>query len=90
MTIENIERVKTFQFKQPTPLPYSIYTLPSVQPQISHQEKMSIDIKRFLETLKIPQMKSLQAKKHFLKRSKEFYVKDQKLFKRNNANFPLW
>lgn len=89
MTIENIERIRTFQFRQPTPLPYSIYVLPSAQPQVSRQEKMLIDIRKFLETLEVPQMKSLQAKKHFLKRSREFYVKDHKLFKRNSANFPL-
>ena len=89
MTIENIEWIRPFQFKKPTLLPYSIYTLPSVQPQISRQEKMLSDIKKFLETLEVPPMKSLQAKKHFLKRSKEFYIKDHKLFKRNSANFPL-
>ena len=89
MTIENIEWIEPFQFKQPTLLPYSIYTLPSVQPQTSRQEKMLVDIRKFLETLEVPPVKSLQAKKHFLKRSKEFYIKDHKLFKRNSANFPL-
>jgi len=89
LTIQDIGWIETFQFKQPTPLPYSIYILPSTKSQISHKEKMLIDIRRFLETLEVPQMKSLQAKKHFLKRTGEFYIKDHKLFKRNGAHFPL-
>lgn len=87
--IEELERFKGFRFSQKTRLPYSIYTLPSNQPRLSNAEQMLVDVKRFLETLEVPQTKSLQAKKHFLKRSLQFYVKDGRLFKRNGTQPPL-
>ena len=89
LTIDNYEPLTQFNFSQPTKLPYSIYTLPSATKELSRSEQMLIDIKKFLETLEVPQTKSLQARKHFLRRSLQFYVKEEKLYKRNGTHMPL-
>ena len=89
ITIDNYRPLTQFNFQQPVKLPYSTYVLPSVTTQLSKQEQMLVDIKKFLETLEVPQTKSLQARKHFLRRSLQFYIKDEKLYKRNGTHLPL-
>ena len=47
-----------------------------------------MDIKSFLETFKVLVTKSIQARKHLLKKSLEFFVKNGKLYHRNNPHLP--
>ena len=78
-----------FDFHTATQLPYSVYVLPSNTPQLSRPDQMLADIKRFLETLEIPPGKSLQARKHFLRKSLQFFLKDRRMYKRNGLLAPL-
>jgi hypothetical protein len=50
---------------------------------------MLADIERFLGTLEVPSGKSLQARKHFLRKSLQFFLKDGELFRRNGPQAPL-
>jgi len=89
MVVSNHTEIKPFNFQLPTRLPYSAYTLPSAQPQVSRQEQMLKEVRHFLETLEISPGKSPQAKKRLLKKSLEFYIKDKRMFKRNGTQPPL-
>src|SRR6516164_586729 len=55
---------------------------------MSCAEQLLVDIKSFLETFKVPVTKSIQARKHLLKKSLEFFVKDEKLYYQNNPHLP--
>lgn len=87
--IPDREKFRDFSFQYPTKLPYKIYVLPSAQPRLSRQEKALEDIRKFLQTLEVPPTDSLQARKRFLKRATEFYLKDEKMYKRNGSQPPL-
>lgn len=78
-----------FSFSQPTKLPYAVYTLPSSQLTLSKTEQILADIQHFLRTLSIPETKSLQERKRFLKKASEFYLKNSAMYKRNGSQMPL-
>ena len=88
MTVSDHNQLHDFNFQSPTQLPYSVYTLPSNQTRLSRPDQMLLDIHVFLETLVVPEAKSLQARKQFLRKSLQFYLKDGKLFKRTNNHIP--
>jgi hypothetical protein len=89
MTIPNIDSITEFEFHTATRLPYPVYTLPSMDQKLSRQDQFLVDIHHFLKTLEVPATKNTQTRKHFLKRALEFYIKEDRLFKRNGHHSPL-
>jgi transposase InsO family protein len=87
--IPDPHQLKDFSFTTPTKLPYKVYTLHSVNNNISRQDIILLQVKQFLSTLEIPTTESLQARKRFLKKSAEFYLKDNRMFRRNGIKMPL-
>jgi hypothetical protein len=81
ITIPDCYNHWNFDFKKSTSLPYSVYTLPSNQLRLSQAENMLRDILLFLETLKTPEGKSLQARQHFLKKTQQFFLRDRSMYK---------
>jgi hypothetical protein len=87
--IPNREEFKDFCFTTPTVLPYDANNIPSVKYNHSKAEQIILQIQKFLTTLELPPTESLQARKRFLKKAAEFYLKDEKMFKRNGTQLPL-
>ncbi len=63
--------------------PHSIYASSTDQDHKLHQ------ILKFLVTLQLPELPSEQARKRFITRALQFYIKDGTLFKRNKDKAPL-
>jgi hypothetical protein len=89
MTIPSHSELHGFDFYTATRPPYSVYVLPSNIPRLSWSNQMLADIERFLGILEVPSGKSLQTRKHFLRKSLQFFLKDGKLFRRNGPQAPL-
>jgi len=53
------------------------------------QENMIQNIYRFLSTLQAPVIDNVQTKRRFLAKAMEFFIKDQRLYKRNGHRPPL-
>jgi transposase InsO family protein len=79
-----------FKIIPSSPNTYSATTLPSCFAAArSTQEKMITEIQTFLESLETPIFGTVQKKRRFLTKATEFFIKDQKLFKRNGDRPPL-
>jgi hypothetical protein len=87
--IPDRSQFKDFCFTTPTSLPYKTSTLPSARSGTNKQEQMLMDIYEFLRTLETPEFESLQARKRFIKKATEFYLKGGRMFKRNGTRPPL-
>jgi hypothetical protein len=88
LLIPNRDEFKDFCFTTPTVLPYDANNIPSVKHNHSTAEQIILQIQKFLTTLELPPTESLQARKRFLKKAVEFYLKDGKMFK-NGTQLPL-
>lgn len=60
--------------------------IPSINFTATTKDQELLDIFHFLSTLELPQFPSIQSKKRFLKRSQQFYVSKELMFKRTNEN----
>jgi hypothetical protein len=89
--IPDKSRFKDFCFTTHTKLPYKPTTLPSSKSKLSKQDLLLFDIQEFLVTLKIPiqDPESLQARKRFMKKATQFFLKEDRMFKRNGTHTPL-
>jgi hypothetical protein len=85
MLIPDRSKFKNFCFTVPTRLPYKTDKLPSVKPGLNKQEQMLLDIHKFLTTLHKPDFESLQAQKRFIEKATKFYLKGDRMFKRNGT-----
>ena len=63
--------------------------LPSCYAARAQQEDLLRDIKQFLTTLEAPHIPDLQKKRRFLAKAMDFFVKEDKLYKRNGSKPPL-
>jgi len=63
--------------------------LPSCLASRIAQEQLLNRIRHFLETLETPKMSTPQKKRRFLAKAAEFFLKEEKLFKRNGDRPPL-
>jgi transposase InsO family protein len=81
-----------FNFYRPTHLPYNVFLLPSAQAKLSTAEQKLLDIKNFLESLTIPDTKSLQERKRFLKSTADYFLKKHEekniMYKKNGNQAP--
>jgi hypothetical protein len=89
MLIPDRSKFKDFCFMTPTKLPYKANQLPSAKSPPTKQDQLMSDIFKFLSTLEKPALESLQARKRFIKKATEFYLKDDRMFKRNGTQPPL-
>ena len=55
----------------------------------SREDKVLIEIHRFLATLEIPEDLDPQQRRRFIKRATKFFIQHEQLYKRNGANSPL-
>jgi hypothetical protein len=78
-----------FVFTVSTKLAYNPYELPSWKLRQSNQDKTLIQVQHFLSTLELPTFLSLTARKRFMKKVAEYFVKGGKMFKRNRDKPPL-
>jgi hypothetical protein len=86
--IPDPHEIRKFSFTVPTILPYKATTLPSNNEIKLRQDKILIQVKHFLSTLEMPSTDTLQARRRFLKKTGQFYLKNNKLFKRNGQKMP--
>src|SRR6202795_643136 len=89
MLIPDLEKFKDFRFSTPTKLPYTQHELPSNKSGIMKQEELMAEIHHFLVTLEKPNRDSLQAMKRFLKKATQFYLREDRMFKKNGTQPPL-
>ena len=69
---------------------YNLNSLPSfVMPVTSQQDANLKKIHHFLTTMEAPPSKTVQEQKRFIKKALQFYVMNQKLWKRNRHGPPL-
>jgi hypothetical protein len=69
--------------------PESQSDLPSCLASRISQEQLLNHIRHFLETLETPKMPTPQKKRRFLAKAAEFFMKEEKLFRRNGDHPPL-
>jgi len=69
--------------------PETQLTLPSCLASRVTQEQLLNQVRHFLETLEAPRMDSPQKKRRFLAKASEFFMKENKLYKRNGDRPPL-
>ena len=78
--------------------PFERTLIPSDRPQSpplqcfmarANQDQMLHEIEHFLTTLESPVIENVQAKRRFLAKAMEFFVKDSRLFKKNGHHPPL-
>ena len=89
MLIPDRKQYQDFCFTTPTQLPYHVSTLPSSQSTHSKQDLIIQNIQKFLATFQLPSLDSLQARKRFIRRATDFYLKEGQMFKRNGTRPPL-
>ena len=83
------EEAPHFDFSTPVPLPYTVYFLPSHQPELSRAEQRLIDIRQFLITKEIPRKPSIAETKRFLKSTTDYFLKQiegKDVMYRHNGN----
>lgn len=64
-------------------------SLPSAFSGTSHQENTLQDIFHFLTTLQAPSFNSVQARKRFVKKTAQFFVRNNQMYKRMQGRPPL-
>jgi transposase InsO family protein len=81
-----------FIFHKPTPLPYHVFLLPTSQRNLSRAEKRLQDIRQFLIDLTLPEFRSNQERKRFLKSTNDYFTKEVAgklhMYKRNKTELP--
>jgi hypothetical protein len=89
MLVPDLENFRDFCFTTPTKLPYKPQELPSGRPGIRKQEDLLSEIYHFLSTYEKPVRDSVQTMKRFIKKATEFFLKDERMYKRNGTQVPL-
>ena len=72
----------------PHHLPYSSTLLPSLISTESTKDQTLRDIRHFLQTLETPEFPSIQARKRFIKRTLQFFLRADQMFKRRGSRPP--
>ena len=69
--------------------PYSATSLPSMSTMDISQDQVLRQITHFLRTMELPHFTSLSARKRFIKRSLQFFIRNDQLFKRRGPRPPV-
>jgi Integrase zinc binding domain len=64
-------------------------TISPTQPNKLQPDQMLTQMQHFLKTLELPSFPSVQARKRFLKKASEFFMKAGRMYKRNSDRPPL-
>ena len=82
-------QIADFCFTIATKLPYQSSKLPSSNSIITRQDNILEQIRHFLSSFEVPILESLQARQRFLKKSTNFYLQNNQMFRRNGKKIPL-
>lgn len=80
---------ENFHFSIPEPCFNTDLSVTTLLSEPSRQEQLLLEAYRFLTTLRLPTIISLRERKRLLKKASEYYIKEDKMFKRNGNRSPL-
>jgi transposase InsO family protein len=69
-------------------IPYDFYMLPSFHSNAASQDRTLRHIIHFLRTMQLPPLPSITSRKRFIRKTLQFFLKANQLFKRRGSNPP--